>query len=131
VLALALGCVLVATWMSASIGEFLSLRSLAACFMAGSMTLAYAAVSRRVQPERRTFAFSLVQSCMQFGFALGPWFGGLVARIGATEARANLHLPFLVAGLLCVTSGVLMIVLRRIWSAALPPVAAAAPTQPL
>jgi MFS family permease len=68
---------------------------------------------------------------MQFGFALGPWLGGLVARIGATEARANLHLPFLVAGLLCVASGVLMILLRRIWSAALPPVAAAAPTQPL
>jgi hypothetical protein len=33
--------------------------------------------------------------------------------------------------LLCVTSGLLMIVLRRIWSAALPPVAEAAPTQSL
>ncbi len=130
-LALSLGAVLVATWMSAGIGEFLSLRSVAACFMAGSMTLAYAAVSRRVHPERRTFAFSLVQSCMQFGFALGPWFGGFVARIGATAERANLHLPFLVAGVLCVASGLLMIVLRRIWSAALPPVAADAPAQPL
>jgi MFS family permease len=81
------------------------------------MTLAYAAVSRRIAQERRTFAFSLVQSCMQFGFAIGPWIDGLVARVGATPERANLRLPFLVAGVLCLCSGVGMLFLRRRWVA--------------
>ena len=117
VLALALGLVLCATARVDGIGSFLTLRSLSACFMAGSMTLAYAAVSRRIAQERRTFAFSLVQSCMQFGFAIGPWIGGLVARVGATPERANLRLPFLVAGLLCLCSGVGMLFLRRLWVA--------------
>jgi len=56
---------------------------------------------------------------------------GFALNGAATAERANLHLPFLVAGVLCVASGLLMIVLRRIWSAALPPVAADAPAQPL
>ena len=113
-LALVLGATQIATATVEGIGGFLSLRSVSACFMAGSMTLAYAAASRRVQPERRTFAFSWVQSGMQFGFALGPWFGSHLARIDATSEHANLRLPFVVAGSLCVASAVGMLALRRV-----------------
>ncbi|MEQ1634546.1 MAG: MFS transporter, partial [Planctomycetota bacterium] len=120
-LALVLGVTQIATASVEGIGGFLSLRSLSACFMAGSMTLAYAAVSRRVQQERRTFAFSLVQSCMQFGFALGPWMGSHLASIGATREHANLRLPFVVAGVLCVTAGLGMLVLRRVSAGRLAP----------
>lgn len=113
-LALVLGLTQVLTASVAGISGFLSLRSLSACFMAGSMTLAYAAASRRVDPERRTFAFSLVQSCMQFGFALGPTLGSHLASIGATPEHANLRLPFVVAGILCAFAGVGMWALRRV-----------------
>lgn len=130
ILAVVLGFVLAWTAMVDGIGAFLSLRSLAACFMAGSMTLAYAAVSRRVTPERRTFAFSLVQSCMQLGFGLGPWIGGLVARIGATPERANLRLPFFVAGALCVVAGIAMVFVRRRFVASRPVAGDATPAAP-
>lgn len=113
-LALFLGLTQAITASVEGISGFLSLRSLSACFMAGSMTLAYAAASKRVDPARRTFAFSLVQSCMQFGFALGPWFGSQLARIGATSEHANLRLPFLAAGILCVVAGIGMWALRRV-----------------
>jgi MFS family permease len=82
--------------------------------MAGSMTLAYAAAAKRVVPERRTLAFSMVQSCMQFGFALGPIAGAGIAVIGATPEHANLRLPFAVAGGFCVLAGLGMWLLRRL-----------------
>jgi len=112
VLAVALGAVLAATVLVATPNQFLLSRSLAACFMAGSMTLAYAAASRRVVTGRRTLAFSLVQSCMQFGFALGPQIGSRAALLGATQ-HANLRHAFAVAGAMCALSGAGMIVLRR------------------
>ncbi len=127
ILAVVLGGVLACTAAVEDIGAFLSLRSLAACCMAGSMTLAYAAVSRRVTQERRTFSFSLVQSCMQLGFGLGPFIGGLVARVGATHERANLRLPFLAAGALCVIAGVAMTLVRRRFVANRPAVAGGVP----
>ena len=57
-----------------------------ACLMAGSMTLAYAAASKRVADRNRTLAFAMVQSCIQFGLALGPLLGAAVA-----QAVAELH----------------------------------------
>ena len=120
VLGLCLGVLLLLTALVSGIDGFLGVRSLAACFMAGSMTLAYAAASRRVDPSRRTFAFALVQSCMQLGFALGPLVGSLVARIGADQDRANLRLPFVVAGALCIASGLAMAALRRRYRAGSP-----------
>jgi MFS transporter, DHA1 family, multidrug resistance protein len=114
VLAVALGGILVLTALVAGINQFLLLRSVAACFMAGSMTLAYAAAAKRVVPERRTLAFSMVQSCMQFGFAFGPIAGAGLASIGATAQHANLRLPFAVAGALCVLAGFGMLLLRRL-----------------
>ncbi|MBK8100854.1 MAG: MFS transporter [Planctomycetes bacterium] len=112
-LALVLGLLLAGTAVVASVDQFLLLRAVAACFMAGSMTLAYAAASKRVVSERRTLAFSLVQSCMQFGFALGPQIGSAVAAIGAADQRAHFRLPFVVAGGLCLLAAAGMWVLRR------------------
>ena len=114
VLGLCLGAVLVGIAAVTSIDQFLLLRTLAACFMAGSMTLAYAAASKRVVAGRRTLAFSMVQSCMQFGFGLAAPLGGKVAAIGATAERANLRLCFVVAGVICVLSGLGMLLLRRL-----------------
>lgn len=113
-LALALGGIQVATAAVAGIDGFLLLRTAAACFMAGSMTLAYAAAGKRVVGARHTLAFSMVQSCMQFGFALGPIAGAGIAAIGATPEHANLRLPFAVAGSLCVLAGFGMLWLRRL-----------------
>ena len=113
VLALVLGVVQIATSMVGSADMFLLLRLIATAFMAGTMTLAYASISRRVQPERRTLAFSLVQSCLQLGFAFGPFLAGRIASLGATAESANFRLAFVVAGSLCITAGLAMLWLRR------------------
>lgn len=114
VLGLSLGTTMAATAAVAGIDQFLLLRTVAACFMAGSMTLAYAAASKRVVAARRTLAFSMVQSCMQFGFGFGALAGAGIAGIGATEQHANLRLCFLVAGAVCILAGVGMLLLRRL-----------------
>lgn len=111
-LSLVLGLVQMTLSLADSADSFLALRLLAAAFMAGSMTLAYASVSTRVQPERRTLAFSMVQSCLQLGFAFGPLVGGRIAMIGASDEQANLRLPFIAAGALCVAAGLGMLWLR-------------------
>jgi len=85
-LGLLLALVHLAMAATTSIDGFLLWRTLGACLMAGSMTLAYAAASKRVADHRRTFAFSLVQSCMQLGFGLGPQLGGYVATAGGAAA---------------------------------------------
>jgi MFS family permease len=111
-LAVVLGGIMMATALVPGVDEFLTARTLAACFMAGSMTLAYAAASRRVPPERRTLAFAMVQSCMQLGFAAGPMLGSRLSLIGATPEHANLRLLFAVAGAVCVLAGIGMALLR-------------------
>lgn len=111
---LLLGVILVGTHFVVDIGQYLLLRSLAACVMAGSMTLAYAAASKRVVAARRTLAFAMVQSCMQIGFGCGGMLGSAIASIGATPERANLRLPFLAAGALCALAGLGMLLLRRL-----------------
>lgn len=112
-LGLSLGAVLAATAWTASIDQFLLLRALAACLMAGSMTLAYAAASKRVADSLRTLAFSLVQSCMQLGFGLGPQLGSLVAAFGR-PGMVEFRYAFLAAGLLCAIAGLGMLWLRRL-----------------
>jgi DHA1 family multidrug resistance protein-like MFS transporter len=114
IIGLLLGSIQLATRFTASIDHFLLLRCLAASAMAGSMTLAYAAASKRVVAARRTLAFAMVQSCMQLGFGCGGYFGSLIASIGATAEHANLRLPFTVAGGLCIAAGVGMLLLRRL-----------------
>lgn len=111
-----LGAVALATSCVRTIDEFLAMRCLAAALMAGSMTLAYAAASKRVEDERRTLSFSMMQSCMQFGFALGPLVGATVAGLGGDGT--NFRRSFVVAGLLCVLASIGMVVLRRRGTAA-------------
>jgi MFS family permease len=96
----------------------LLLRAAIACLMAGSMTLAYAAASKRVDDRHRTLAFAMVQSCIQFGLALGPLLGAAVAAEaggGVAFGRA-----LLVAAALCAAAGLGMVALRRA-TRALPP----------
>jgi MFS family permease len=74
--------------------------------------LAYAAASKRVADHRRTFAFSLVQSCMQLGFGLGPQLGGYVATAGGVAAVDHGR-TLLAAALLTGLAGCGMLWLRR------------------
>ena len=94
----------------ATIGQFLLLRAAVACLMAGSMTLAYAAASKRVAEGNRTLAFAMVQSCIQFGLAIGPSVGAAVA--GGAGAVHFWRL-FACAAVLCGVAGIGMLVLRR------------------
>ena len=112
VLGVALAGLLAATAFVVTIDQFLLLRAGAACMMAGSMTLAYAAVSKRVADERRTLAFSMVQSCMQLGFALGPMLGAAIA-VASPGEHTDLRRPWLAASSLCLLAGLGMLVLRR------------------
>ncbi|MFO0419263.1 MAG: MFS transporter [Planctomycetota bacterium] len=117
-LALGLGCLYAALATVAAIRPFLLLRAAIACLMAGSMTLAYAAASKRVDDRHRTLAFAMVQSCIQFGLALGPLLGAAVAADAAGGVAFGRAL--LVAAALCAAAGVGMFALRRA-TGALPP----------
>jgi DHA1 family multidrug resistance protein-like MFS transporter len=108
--------------------QFLLLRGAIACLMAGSMTLAYAAVSKRVADEHRTLAFAMVQSCIQLGLALGPVLGSAVA--GGRDGALEFGAVFATAAALCGTAGVGMFVLRA-RTAVRPVAAAGAPPAPL
>lgn len=105
-----LGILLAASAAVATIDQFLAMRTAAACVMAGSMTLAYAAASKRVADERRTLAFSMIQSCMQFAFALGPTAG---AAIAVADGGINFRRVFAAAGGACLLAGIGMFWLRR------------------
>lgn len=94
----------------ASIDSFLALRALLACLMAGSLTLAYSSVSKRVDDEHRTLSFSLVQSCIQLGLAFGPLLGTAVA---ARDGGADFRRAFVAASLLCGLAAAGMVWLRR------------------
>ena len=97
----------------ATIDQFLLVRVGTACLMAGSLTLAYAAVSKRVADGNRTLAFAMVQSCIQFGLSLGPLLG---ARIAAGDGNTvDYRRAFLLAASLCAVAGIAMLGLRR-WS---------------
>jgi DHA1 family multidrug resistance protein-like MFS transporter len=110
-LALGLGVAYAAMAWVAAIRPFLLLRVGIACLMAGSMTLAYAAASKRVADRNRTLAFAMVQSCIQFGLALGPMLGSAVA--AEADGKVGFARAFATAAALCAAAGALMFVLRR------------------
>ena len=114
-LALLLGAMYAALSTVSAIRPFLLLRAAIACLMAGSMTLAYAAASKRVADANRTLAFAMVQSCIQFGLALGPLLGAAVAADGDGVAFGRV---LLVAAALCTAAGLGMFALRRATTAA-------------
>jgi MFS family permease len=108
VVSLSLSAMLGATAFAASIEQFLGLRCVAAVFMAGSMTLTYAAVSKRVEPARRSLAFAMVQSGTQFGLSLGPVTGGFIAQ------GAGVRTLFLFASGVLLVTGTCMWFMRRL-----------------
>jgi MFS transporter, DHA1 family, multidrug resistance protein len=100
--------------LATTVDQFLLLRCGVACLMAGSLTLAYSAASKRVPDHQRTLSFALVQSCIQFGLALGPLLGAAVA---ATAGGADgFRRAFGAAALLCGLAACGMFVLRRVES---------------
>ncbi|MFY9343108.1 MAG: MFS transporter [Planctomycetota bacterium] len=111
-LALGLGGLFVAMAFVGTIDQFLAVRCAVACLMAGSMTLGYAAASKRVEERHRTLAFAMVQSCIQFGLAIGPVIGGVV--VGANAGTAGFRAAFLIAAGLCAVAGVGMVLVRRL-----------------
>lgn len=117
-LACGLGVLYAGMALITAIRPFLLLRGAIACLMAGSMTLAYAAASKRVADQNRTLAFAMVQSCIQFGLALGPLLGVEVA--AADGAGVAFGRAFLAAAGLCALAGVGMLVLRRATAGAPP-----------
>ena len=98
------------TALVGDIDQFLLMRGACACAMAGSMTLAFAAMSKRVPDEHRTLAFALVQSCIQFGLALGPLLGAFVVR---SDDGPDFRFAFVVGAVLCGVAGAGMLLLRR------------------
>ncbi|MHC5065802.1 MAG: MFS transporter [Planctomycetota bacterium] len=107
VLALGLGSVLAGTGFLTSIEGYMLMRCAAAVFMAGSMTLAYSAIGKRVQNDQRSLAYSLAQSCIQFGLSLGPLFGGFMSQ---WTGIAGL---FFMASFCLLAVGCTMLILRK------------------
>lgn len=120
VVSLALALVLACTSRVTSIEAYLGLRAGAAMFMAGSMTLAYAALTRRAPAAEQATAFALAQSCIQLGLSCGPALGAQAARV------VGLRGLFGVSSVVLLLSGVGMLLLRRLSPPAdkLPPPAA-------
>lgn len=110
---LGLGGVLAVTTGVTGIGPYLALRCLAALFMSGVMTLAYAAASKRVPERRRSLAFALVQSCIQFGLSLGPLLGQAFVPIDPASPRdSGVRGLFTVAAVCLLVAGVGMVLVR-------------------
>jgi DHA1 family tetracycline resistance protein-like MFS transporter len=65
--------------------------------MGGSFSTAGAYIADITPPEKRAQNFGLIGAAFGFGFITGPVIGGLLGGI-------DLHLPFLVAGLLCLAN---------------------------
>ncbi|MEJ1968882.1 MAG: TCR/Tet family MFS transporter [Rhizomicrobium sp.] len=72
----------------------LALGRLIAGAMGGSFSTAGAYIADITPPEARAQSFGLIGATFGFGFITGPAIGGLLGGI-------DLHLPFLVAGVLC------------------------------
>lgn len=113
-----------------TVQEFLALRCAAAVFMAATMTLAYAAASKRVVASRRSLAFAMVQSCIQLGLSLGPFAGGVVAGVaGAADRGPDLRILFTLGAVCLLVAGLVMLVLRRIPAGRLPAPSPAIPDE--
>ena len=106
--ALALAAVAFATGWVERIEAYLGLRCVAAVFMAGMTTLAYAGVTRRIEAGRRSLAFSLVQSATQLGLSIGPLCGS------AVSAVTGLRYLWWVAGGVLALAAVGLRILRRL-----------------
>jgi MFS family permease len=106
--ALLLALLLATTAAVVDVEQFLLLRCAAAVPMAGSMTLAYAAVTKRVSLQQKALAFALAQSCIQFGLALGPMAGGFLSR------DLGLRGLYVVAAIILLLAGAGMLWLRRL-----------------
>jgi DHA1 family multidrug resistance protein-like MFS transporter len=106
-----------------TIEAYAVLRVLAAVFMAGSMTLAYSAVARRVEARQKALAFGWIQSCMQFGFAIGPMLGGVLAQ------GLGLRAVFVVTGVCLLSTAGFMLYVRRDDASVVAPLSKA-PTEP-
>ena len=106
VLALGLGATLFVTGFVRDIRIFLMMRCVAAVFMAGTMTLAYASISKRVDQKNRSLAYAMAQSCIQFGLALGPLFGGFLTQSYGLESL------FFLASACLLVAGLGMLILR-------------------
>ncbi len=109
-LSVGLGALQLTLTAVATTGQFLLVRAASACLMAGSMTLAYSAVSKRVPDEHRTLAFAMVQSCIQLGLATGPMLGAAVA--GERGGAITFGPVFVCAAVACSAAGIGMFVLR-------------------
>lgn len=99
-------------WFTAGVtgvAEYLLLRCVAAMFMAGSMTLAYAALTRRAPRAEQATAFALAQSCIQLGLSIGPTAGAAAAE------SVGLRGLFSVSAVILLLSGIGMLLLRW-WS---------------
>ena len=103
---LALAVVMALTSRVTSIEQYLGLRCGAAVFMAGSMTLAYAALTRRAPASEQATAFALAQSCIQLGLSFGPALGAQAARV------VGLRGLFTLSAIVLLVSGLGMLVLR-------------------
>ena len=75
----------------------LALAMLIAGIMGGTFSTAGAYLADITPPEKRALNFGLIGAAVGFGFISGPLIGGLLGGI-------DLHLPFLVAGLLCLAN---------------------------
>ena len=76
---------------------FLAVARLIAGAMGGSFSTAGAYIADITPPEKRAQSFGLIGAAFGFGFITGPVIGGLLGAI-------NLHLPFFVAGCLCIAN---------------------------
>ncbi len=72
----------------------LALARVIAGFFGGSYSTAGAYIADVSPPEKRAANFGLIGAAFGFGFITGPVLGGVLGAV-------DLHLPFLVAGLLC------------------------------
>lgn len=106
IVSLGLAVVLALTSTVHDIGAFLLLRCVAALFMAGAMTLAFAAVAKRVSPLRKSVALALVASCTQLGLSLGPICGAPLSH------RIGLRGLYVVAAVVLLAAGAGMLILR-------------------
>jgi DHA1 family multidrug resistance protein-like MFS transporter len=103
--AFGLGALQVLQGSAGSVDVAFALRCGATAFMAGMMTLAYAAAARRA-PVERSLAFACVQSCIQFGLSLGPVTGAALAEGHSVRGL------FTLSGLLLFAAGVGLLLLR-------------------
>jgi DHA1 family tetracycline resistance protein-like MFS transporter len=76
---------------------YLAVARLVAGAMGGSFSTAGAYIADITPPEKRAQSFGLIGAAFGFGFITGPVAGGLLGAI-------DLHLPFLVAGCLCIVN---------------------------